>query len=75
MDSDKDATADSLRLAASQGNKRLVKDYMSRMAEATLVEQRILNMFLTQLELMCTNSTVHYILNEKDSKDPLLTSN
>lgn len=32
-------------------------------------------MSLTQLELRCTNSTVHYVLNEKDSRDRLLTSN
>ena len=34
VDSDKDATADSLLLAVSQGNKQLVEDCMSRMAEA-----------------------------------------
>ena len=30
---------------------------------------------LTQLELRCVNSTVHYVLNQEDLKDPLLTSN
>jgi hypothetical protein len=41
----------------------------------TLVERRLLDMSLTQLELRCTNNTVHYVLNESDAKDPLLTSN
>ena len=41
----------------------------------TLVERRLLDMSLTQLELRCTNNTVHYVLNETDAKDPLLTSN
>ena len=40
-----------------------------------LVERRLLNMSLTQLELWCTNGTVNYVLNENDSMDPLLTSN
>ena len=35
LHSDNNVTADSLRLAASQGNKGLVKDYVSRMAEAS----------------------------------------
>jgi hypothetical protein len=41
----------------------------------TLVERRLLDMSLTQLELRCVNNTVHYVLNKEDSKDPLLTSN
>ena len=41
----------------------------------TLVERRLLDMSLMQLELRCTNNTVHYVLNNEDSKDPLLNSN
>ena len=39
------------------------------------MERRLLDMSLTQLELKCVNSTVHYVLNKEDSKDSLLTSN
>ena len=41
----------------------------------TLVERRILGMSLEQLELRCTNNTVHYVLNLEHTMDPLLTSN
>ena len=41
----------------------------------TLVERRLLNMSLKQLELRCRNNTVHYVLNEEHSKDALLNSN
>ena len=41
----------------------------------TLVERKLLGMSLQQLELRCTSNTVHYVLNEEDSKDPLLISN
>ena len=41
----------------------------------TLVERRLFDMSLNQVELWCTNNTVHYVLNESDAKDPLLTSN
>jgi hypothetical protein len=41
----------------------------------TLVEHRLLDMTLKQLELRCTNNTVHYVLNQDHAKDPLLTSN
>jgi hypothetical protein len=40
-----------------------------------LVERRLLSMSLSQLERQCTNNTVHYVLNQEDSKDQLLTSN
>jgi len=40
-----------------------------------LVERRLLNMSLKQLELRCTNNTVHYVLNKEHSKDALLNSN
>ena len=32
-------------------------------------------MSVTQLELRCSNSTVHYVLDNEDLKDPLLNSN
>jgi hypothetical protein len=32
-------------------------------------------MSLKQLELRCTNNTVHYVLNKEHSKDVLLNSN
>ena len=41
----------------------------------TLVERRLLSMSLRQLELRCTNNTVHYVLNNEHSKDMLLNSN
>ena len=41
----------------------------------TLVERRLLDTSLTQLELRCSNNTVHYVLNNEDLKDPLLNSN
>lgn len=41
----------------------------------TLVERRILNMSLEQLERRCISNTVHYVLNKEHSKDPLLNSN
>ena len=39
----------------------------------TILETQATDM--TQLELKCLNSTVHYVLNKEDSKDSLLTSN
>ena len=41
----------------------------------TLVVRRLLGMTLKQLELRCTNNTVHYVLNQFHAKDPLLISN
>ena len=41
----------------------------------TLVERRLLDMTLKQLELRCTNNTVHFVLNQTHATDPLLTSN
>jgi len=50
------------------------QDWMTQPME-TLVEHRLLDMTLKQLELRCTNNTVHYVLNQDHAKDPLLTSN
>ena len=41
----------------------------------TLVRSRLLSMTLKQLELRCTSNTVHFVLNEENSKDALLNSN
>ena len=50
------------------------KEWMTLPVE-TLVERRLLSMSLKQLELRCTNNTVHYVLNHEHSKDTLLNSN
>lgn len=39
------------------------------------MERRLLNMTLEQLERRCISNTVHYVLNQEHSKDPLLNSN
>ena len=41
----------------------------------TLVRSRLLSMTLKQLELRCSSNTVHFVLNEENSKDALLNSN
>ena len=41
----------------------------------TSIELRLLSLSLAQLESRCINNAVHFVLNEKDSKHPLLTSN
>ena len=41
----------------------------------TLVERKFLGMSLQQLELRCTSNIVHYVLNQEQAGDTLLTSN
>ena len=41
----------------------------------TLAERRLLDTSLKQLELQCTDSTVHHVFNREELKDQLLTSN
>jgi hypothetical protein len=39
------------------------------------LERRVVGMSLEQLELGCTSSTVHCVLDLQHAEDPLLTSN
>ena len=51
---------------------RITYEEWKTLSVEKLLERRILSMSLKQLELRCTSNTVHYVLNEEDSKDQLL---
>jgi hypothetical protein len=67
-----------VRVTAREGkneNARITRQDWMTLPLDTLVEHKFFGMSLQQSELRCTSNTVHYVLNQEQAEDALLTYN